>query len=118
MKNISALFVVVLFALASCGRGRTDALLDKAETLLIYNPDSALVLLSQSDARHGNAEQRASWCLLNVWAGYNAYRLNLIRQVNISLAGTTICARLRLITCARLYAKNFRMVIIWNGWTT
>lgn len=77
MKNISALFVVVLFALASCGRGRTDALLDKAETLLIYNPDSALVLLSQSDARHGNAEQRASWCLLNVWAGYNAYRNDL-----------------------------------------
>lgn len=77
------LLLVLIFALSLICSGicRGASLphdLEQAEQLLKYFPDSALTMLSASPSRNSrDMKERATWCLLNVWAGYNAYHNDL-----------------------------------------
>lgn len=78
LSRLSFILFILPVVLASCGRVSIPEDMAVAETLLRTAPDSAIVLLGKcNDARNGNRYQRATWCLLNVWAGYNSYSLDL-----------------------------------------
>ncbi|MGM9767991.1 MAG: tetratricopeptide repeat protein [Candidatus Cryptobacteroides sp.] len=65
--------MTVLVAI-SCKVNNLPHQLDEAESFMQHSPKQAKEILAQAGKyRNGNRRERASWCLLNVWAKYNCY---------------------------------------------
>ncbi|MGM9736784.1 MAG: transcriptional regulator [Candidatus Cryptobacteroides sp.] len=78
MKINRLLLIAILPYILSCTNVKMPESIALAESSLRSAPDSALnILRGCDDVRNGNRYQRATWCLLNVWAGYNAYSSDL-----------------------------------------
>ena len=68
------LTVLAVISAFSCNVNNLPHEIDEAESFIRHDPARAKAILEDASRyRKGNRRERASWCLMNVWAKYNAY---------------------------------------------
>ena len=68
------LTVLAVISAFSCNVNNLPHEIDEAESFMRHDPARAKAILEDASRyRKGNRRERASWCLMNVWAKYNAY---------------------------------------------
>ena len=68
------LAVLAVISAFSCNVNNLPHEIDEAESFIRHDPARAKAILEDASRyRKGNRRERASWCLMNVWAKYNAY---------------------------------------------
>lgn len=84
MKINRLLLIAILPSILSCTNVKMPESMAVAESVLRSAPDSALNILRDcGEVRNGNRYQKATWCLLNVWAGYNSYSSDQIGRAHV-----------------------------------
>lgn len=76
ITRIQRILMAVMAAIAaiSCNVNNLPHQIDEAESFMRHSPQKAKEILAQNEQfRNGSRRERASWCLMNVWAKYNCY---------------------------------------------